>query len=151
MCLCFIHTIILTWQPAITICMGTHSVCNSRRIGWQHSNATHCVKTPTKMPSQPKRTSSVIYASCIVLNYSCTLRVGAKETWLLRYERICFFYINRTDSRLAPSQWETSLQSNAVPHWLGANLESTLVIYIVSGYGCHQRKSPPWEDKPTNT
>ena len=30
----------------------------------------------------------------------------------------------RDDSRLAPSQWETSLQSNAVSHWLGANLES---------------------------
>ena len=29
-------------------------------------------------------------------------------------------------SRLAPSQWETSLQSNAVSHWLGANLESAL-------------------------
>ena len=33
---------------------------------------------------------------------------------------------NRADSRLAPSQWETSLQSNAVSHWLGANLESAL-------------------------
>ena len=30
------------------------------------------------------------------------------------------------DSRLAPSQWETSLQSNAVSHWLGAKLESSL-------------------------
>ena len=30
------------------------------------------------------------------------------------------------DSRLAPSQWETWLQSNAVSHWLGANLESVL-------------------------
>ena len=30
-------------------------------------------------------------------------------------------------SRLAPSQWETSLQSNAVSHWLGANLESVLI------------------------
>ena len=27
------------------------------------------------------------------------------------------------DSRFAPSQWETSLQSNAVSNWLGANLE----------------------------
>ena len=26
----------------------------------------------------------------------------------------------RADSRLAPSQWETLLQSNAVSHWLGA-------------------------------
>ena len=32
----------------------------------------------------------------------------------------------RADSRLAPSQWETSLQSNAVSHWLGANPESAL-------------------------
>ena len=34
------------------------------------------------------------------------------------------------DSRLAPSQWETSLQSNAVSHWLGANLESARKISI---------------------
>ena len=32
----------------------------------------------------------------------------------------------RANFRLAPSQWETSLQSNTVSHWLGANLESTL-------------------------
>ena len=32
----------------------------------------------------------------------------------------------RADSTLAPSQWETSLQSNAVSHWLGVNLESAL-------------------------
>ena len=31
--------------------------------------------------------------------------------------------------RLAPSQWETSLQSNGVSHWLGANLESALSTY----------------------
>ena len=29
----------------------------------------------------------------------------------------------RADSRCAPSQWETSLQSNAVSHWPGASLE----------------------------
>ena len=33
---------------------------------------------------------------------------------------------HRADSRFAPSQWETSLQSKAVSHWLGVNLESTL-------------------------
>ena len=33
---------------------------------------------------------------------------------------------NRADSRLAPSQWETLLQGNAVSHWLVANLESAL-------------------------
>ena len=32
----------------------------------------------------------------------------------------------RADSKLSPGQWETSLQSNAVSHWLGANLEWAL-------------------------
>ena len=36
----------------------------------------------------------------------------------------------RADSWLAPSQWETSLQSNAVSHWLGANLESDLLQIV---------------------
>ena len=36
----------------------------------------------------------------------------------------------RADSGLAPSQWETPLQSNTVSHWLGANLESALKVYV---------------------
>ena len=32
----------------------------------------------------------------------------------------------RAASRLAPSQWETTLQSNAVSHWLGTKLDSAL-------------------------
>ena len=39
-------------------------------------------------------------------------------------------YIYRADSWFAPSQWQTSLQSNAVSHWLGANLESALYICV---------------------
>ena len=35
----------------------------------------------------------------------------------------------RADSRLTPSQWETSLRSYAVSHWLGANLESSPKYY----------------------
>ena len=35
-------------------------------------------------------------------------------------------WVTRVDSRFVPNQWETSLQSNAVSHWLGANLESAL-------------------------
>ena len=33
---------------------------------------------------------------------------------------------SRADSRFGRSQWETALICNAVSHWLGANLESTL-------------------------
>ena len=36
--------------------------------------------------------------------------------------------IIRDDSRLAPSQWETLLQSKAVSHWLAANLKSALIV-----------------------
>ena len=45
---------------------------------------------------------------------NATLRWSSK--WSLPH---CY----RVNSRFAPSQWETSLQSNAVFQWLGANLE----------------------------
>ena len=32
------------------------------------------------------------------------------------------------DYRFAPSQWDMSLQSNTVSHWLGANLESARLV-----------------------
>ena len=40
---------------------------------------------------------------------------------------VCYQF-GLADSRFVPSQWETSLQSNSVSHWLGANLESTLIV-----------------------
>ena len=46
----------------------------------------------------------------------------------------------RDDSRLAPSQWETALQSNAVSHWLGVNLEAAMTLYLTcqEGHGSSQ-------------
>ena len=35
-----------------------------------------------------------------------------------------------TKSRIVPSHWETSSQSDAVTHWLGASLESALYTYL---------------------
>ena len=44
--------------------------------------------------------------------------------------------VHRAESRFAPSQWEKSLQSNDVSHWLGANLESTVsTCFVVFCYG----------------
>ena len=37
-----------------------------------------------------------------------------------------YLYNGKADSRFASSQWEMSLQSNAISHWLGTNLESDL-------------------------
>ena len=47
----------------------------------------------------------------------------------------------RVDSRFAPNQWETSLQSNVASHWLGANLESTLCASIAMEPGVRVVKS----------
>ena len=70
-------------------------------------------------------TSFTVYLQCVILS---------KETRALY--GYCFVTLHgrfrsppwqgRADSRLVPSQWETSLQSNAVSHWLGTNLESAL-------------------------
>ena len=51
--------------------------------------------------------------------------------------------IYKADSRLAPSQWETSLQSNAVSHWLGANLESVLIYLCqaITKHSAHYKES----------
>ena len=49
----------------------------------------------------------------------------------IRHETLMFPFstilraFHRADSRLMPGQWETALQSNAVSHWLGTNLESS--------------------------
>ena len=50
-----------------------------------------------------------------MLTDSLTHLCGTRKRW-----------VNRADSRLVPSQWEMSLQSNGVSHWHGANLESAL-------------------------
>ena len=39
------------------------------------------------------------------------------------------------DSMIAPGQWETSLQSNAISHWMGASLESSLYNVLPSQAG----------------
>ena len=43
----------------------------------------------------------------------------------------CVIATVRADSRFAPSQWETALLCNDVSHWLGANLESALIVWFL--------------------
>ena len=58
------------------------------------------------------------------------------------------------DSRLAPSQWEMSLQSNAISHWLGANLESALYTLLMtsSAWWVHYQQliSAHWNSNSLN-
>ena len=53
---------------------------------------------------------------------------SSKDCHCVRYYLLTHIHY-RADAKFAPSQWETSLQSNAVSHWLGANLESALHCY----------------------
>ena len=57
-----------------------------------------------------------------VLNYQLLKLVS----WIHRLQALSSLY--RAGSSLAPSQWETSLQSNTISHWLAANLELALVL-----------------------
>ena len=47
-------------------------------------------------------------------------------SWCNSYVPSDTYIYPRADSRFAPSQWETALQSSAESHWLGTNLESAL-------------------------
>ena len=60
---------------------------------------------------------------------------------------IILFITHTADSRLAPSQWETSLQSNAVSHWLVASPESALTLCVwlaTSAFSSHQFPKIPF-------
>ena len=50
----------------------------------------------------------------------------------------------RTDTRFAPSQWETTLLCNDVSHWLGASLTSALYIYKFRGTRLSQSLPSLW-------
>ena len=55
---------------------------------------------------------------------------------------------HRTDSRFPPTQWETVLLCNHVSHWLGANLESTLLPSVLLWITESEIPSPQmwWDD-----
>ena len=61
-------------------------------------------------------------------NWNLGIQNVFNDLWLLI--RVNDYF--RADSRLAPSQWEMSLQCNVVSHWLGARLESALLFHSQS-------------------
>ena len=72
------------------------------------------------------RSSRYIFSSsrAFVSEQSIYGPMGQESSYKFLKLLILRYYM--ADSRFAPSPWETSLQSNAVAHWLGANLESAL-------------------------
>ena len=72
------------------------------------SFASHCVCCGIAQTASQRRNGQ----DCMTFQTKLPLKSG--------------WYNRRVHSRFAPSQWEMSLQSNTVCHWLGANLESAL-------------------------
>ena len=60
-----------------------------------------------------------------IFNEACTYA----STGVCELTQVWHLILFRADSRLASSQWEMSLQSNAISHWLGTNQESTLLLF----------------------
>ena len=66
----------------------------------------------------------VLLESCeCLLSYAREWHLGKKQNLTGR----CYY---RADSKLAPSQWEISLPSNAVSSWLGTNFHRNSYIFI---------------------
>ena len=55
------------------------------------------------------------------------------------------FWCIRADSSFAPSQWETSLQSDAISHWLGAKncWANNRVWWFETSKCCHEANAMP--------
>ena len=96
------------------VCNGMYFTTGS----WQ------CCLSLDIVSSIPTRSTINFFIPLWFIHISLCQRINIKPT------HICC----RADCRSAPSQWETSLQSNAVSLWLGANLESALI--------CAGRKFP---------
>ena len=62
----------------------------------------------------------------LYIQYHVTLDHVTMSQYFLVIQTALSCLCVQADSSFVPSQWETSLQSNAVSHWLGAHLESTL-------------------------
>ena len=73
---------------------------------------------------------------CFRLEKTVSQYSNSAEWRFVLWECFLFLYVSgdcwhhRAHSRLAPSQWETSLQSNTISPWLGTNLESALTSHM---------------------
>ena len=84
----------------------------------------HCSSVDSLIKGQLYRARALMFPLLLTNTFCWTCCQQFGMPW-------CSYDISiRADSRLPPSQWETSLQSNAVSHWLDENLESALSIML---------------------
>ena len=125
---CDMYSVNTDWYPGSKVPEHQYQQC------WQNFHIQFIMNNLVKLKLNLKKKKRIPFifrvnksmAQCKTTVTPLLMHVGVTESCALK----ALIYI-RDDSRLAPIQWETSLQSNAVSHWLGANLESALCIVTV--------------------
>ena len=84
-------------------------------------NCSWAAKTPDKYKCNLMYLTDIF---CKIKKKSCDKRI---DEW--SFSNPHPRNVSKADSRLAPSQWDMSLQNNGISHWLGANPESALCKY----------------------
>ena len=121
-------------------CGGQHGGRLSLHQQLQHLHVSDAIRRIQEVRHRPRertRTHTVLYPSEDSLRGNEWRLVSICVMWgwmrpFMPFESIIAHRWNfRADSRLAPSQWDTSLQSNAVFRWLGTNLESVLNLWCL--------------------
>ena len=120
----------LTWSLSIT------PELNSRMYRWKWE-WPYCKTSKMHVLQIFAFSSNIAWEMLLISSFGIMLRYFQIVTKIW-FEHGCHQYSTRADFRFAPSQWETSLQSNTVSHWLGANLESALNVIK-----CHVSYSRP--------
>ena len=83
----------------------------------------------TKLRRQTRGALCHYMCTIVIASVKCTCIIACLETIDKTAAQTPLHVHNiGAESRFAPSQWETSLQCNAVSHWLDANLESYLCL-----------------------
>ena len=105
----YLGTVSMSWCPDISVILHINYLLTDK-AGIMTDSSIKCVNNwcTSHFKLQP-----VLYSSTILW----------AEVWI-------YTAVPRVDSRLAPSQWETLLQSNTVSHWLSANLSAIIIIVM---------------------
>ena len=94
------------------------------KISWDLTDHAELCYQANEKYSEDTTARKTCKKSCLPIMSTLPLLIASTDTVMMK-SGSCI----RADPRLAPSQWETSLQSNAVFHWLGAKLESALCMH----------------------
>ena len=98
----------------------TKNKSNIQRTPQEKNVMCCCCSRQQQIPPYPQKTT-LLYV--VTWPFNMTLKLSTRDTASANDNENTN---SRADSRLAPSQWQASLPSNAVSHWLDVIVESVL-------------------------